>query len=196
MTAPLLPDQPLRDQRWIGLGLILLMAMTRGHHFASVDALPSASWAVIFLAGVFLTPRWSFPLLLLEAVLLDVLTLGDGFTAAYCVSPAYVMLLPAYATLWLGGRLYARLHRDRLRTLGPLLALLLASAFISNLFSSGGFYYFSGRFVDPDPAGLWQRIQLYFPQRLPALLGYVALVGLVLRSWQRVRRHSVANERY
>ncbi|MGB2130126.1 MAG: hypothetical protein ACPHXW_01795, partial [Marinobacterium sp.] len=59
-----------RDQLWVGLGLIVLLALTRGQHFASVDHLPSASWAVFFLAGVFLRPLWSFPLLFLEAVLL------------------------------------------------------------------------------------------------------------------------------
>ena len=46
-----------RNQLLIGLALAVLMAITRGHHFATVN-LPSASWAVFFLAGVLLKPRW------------------------------------------------------------------------------------------------------------------------------------------
>ncbi len=36
----------------IGLVLVLLMAVTRGHHFATLNHLPGASWAVFFLAGL------------------------------------------------------------------------------------------------------------------------------------------------
>ncbi|KEA65132.1 Optional hypothetical component of the B12 transporter BtuM [Marinobacterium lacunae] len=163
----------------IGIGLILLMAVTRGQHAATIDALPSASWAVFFLAGVFLRPRWMFPLLFLQAVALDVISLG-GFTEAakhHCVSPAYAMLLPAYATLWFGGRLYSRIHRDSWMTLAPLVGILLVSAFVSNLFSSGGYYYFSGVYTDPTLSGLWGRIELYLPPRLLTLFGYVGAVG-------------------
>ncbi|MBV1788457.1 hypothetical protein KQ940_10345 [Marinobacterium sp. D7] len=167
------------QQYGIGIGLILLMAVTRGQHFATVEALPSASWAVFFLAGVFLRPAWVFPLLFLQAVTLDLVSLG-GFTEAakhHCVSPAYALLLPAYASLWFGGRTYARLHRDNWMTLVPLALLLFASAFVSNLFSSGGYYYFSGTYSDPNLIGLWVRFELYLPARLETLFGYVAVLG-------------------
>lgn len=39
------------------------MVCTRGEHVASVGALPSASWAVFFLAGALLRPPWMLPLL-------------------------------------------------------------------------------------------------------------------------------------
>src|SRR5690554_3136356 len=48
----------------IVLGLAVLMAATRSHHFASVTHLPDASWAVFFLAGFYLRPLWVFPALL------------------------------------------------------------------------------------------------------------------------------------
>ncbi|HNI65868.1 MAG TPA: hypothetical protein PLK97_09005, partial [Pseudomonadales bacterium] len=51
----------------IGLTLALLMAATRSQHFASLETLPSASWAVFFLAGLYLTPRWAVVGLLAEA---------------------------------------------------------------------------------------------------------------------------------
>ncbi|GGB98035.1 hypothetical protein GCM10011352_25180 [Marinobacterium zhoushanense] len=174
------------QQYGVGIGLILLMAMTRGQHFATVAALPSASWAVFFLAGMLLRPRWIFPLLFLQAVALDVISLG-GFTEAakhHCVSPAYALLLPAYASLWFGGRWYARVHRDSWQTLAPLVAILLASAFVSNLFSSGGYYYFSGVYAEPTLAGLWGRIELYLPARLLTLFGYVGVSGAAFQLWR------------
>ena len=168
-----------RSQLVAGLGLILLLALTRGQHFASVDHLPSASWAVFFLAGVFMRPLWGFPLLFLEAVLLDLSYYGWSGAEAHCITPAYGMLVPAYATLWYAGRVYARLHQDRLATLGPLLMTLLVGAFVSNLFSSGGYYYLSGNFETTSLAGLWSRIEQYLPNKLWPLLGYTGLAAML-----------------
>ncbi|TCK04706.1 hypothetical protein [Marinobacterium mangrovicola] len=161
----------------IGLGLILLMALTRGTHFASIDALPSASWAVFLLAGFFLKQVWFFGLLFLEAVLLDLAALGLDAGIAHCITPAYGMLVPAYLTLWFGGRFYSRIHRDSWSTLAPLVATLLVSAFVSNLFSSGGYYFLSGMFEETSLAGLWTRIEMYLPAKLASLAGYTAVVG-------------------
>ncbi|GAA0697306.1 hypothetical protein GCM10009104_26980 [Marinobacterium maritimum] len=168
-----------RAQLLAGLGLILLLALTRGHHFASVEHLPSASWAVFFLAGVFLRPLWSFPLLFLEAVLLDLSYYGWSGAEAHCITPAYGMLVPAYATLWYAGRRYARLHRDRIATLGPLLLCLLTGAFVSNLLSSGGYYYLSGNFETTSLAGLWGRIEQYLPGKLVPLLAYTGFAAML-----------------
>ncbi len=134
-----------RDQLVVGFGLIILMALTRGQHFASVDHLPSASWAVFFLAGIFLRPLWAFPLLFLESVLLDISSLGLSDAGSHWITQAYAMLVPGYASLWYAGRVYARVHVDNLKTLGSLLGCLLVGAFVCNLFSSGGYYFLSGR---------------------------------------------------
>ena len=48
-----MPSLTVPTQRFIGSGLVLLMILTRGQHFASVDALPSASWAIFFLAAMY-----------------------------------------------------------------------------------------------------------------------------------------------
>lgn len=168
-----------RDQVCVGLGLIVLLVLTRGQHFASVDQLPSASWAVFFLAGVFLRPLWSFPLLCLAAMLLDVSYYGWSGAAAHCITPAYALLVPAYASLWYAGRVYAGLHRDHLSTLEPLLLTLLVGAFVSNLFSSGGYYLFSGNFETTSLAGLWSRIEQYLPGKLVPLLGYTGLAAML-----------------
>lgn len=168
-----------RTQRGIGLMLIALVAATRGHHFEILHHLPSASWAAFFLAGVYLRPRWAFPLLLAEAALLDVWAVTWGGVSNFCVSPAYGFLLPAYGTLWFAGRWYAGRHRETAATLFPLMVSVLAGAAICELISSGSFYFLSGRFQETTVAEFAARLPRYFPRALSSLLFYVAVSALV-----------------
>lgn len=172
-----------RSQLAVGAVLVLLMAMTRGSHFSVVN-LPSASWAVFFLAGVFLRPRWAFPLLFLQAVVMDVLSVGWTNAGHHCMTIAYWALLPAYGSLWFAGRLYAGWHRDHPATLLILAPTVATGALICSLFSSGGFYFFSGRYEAPTFTGMLERIATYYPQYLSTLVMYVAAacaVYVVLR---------------
>lgn len=174
-----------RAQLAVGIALVALMAMTRGQHFASVN-LPSASWAVFFLAGVLLAPRWVFPALFVEASLLDFAAIEWSGVSSYCMSPAYWMLVPAYGSLWFGGRIYARLHRDQLTSLAILAGCVMLSAFVCYLFSGGGFLFFSGRYPDPSLAQLAERIGTYYPRYLGTLALYVGTAAAVftgLRVW-------------
>ena len=166
-----------RTQLVAGLALALLMAMTRGQHFATLN-LPSASWAVFFLAGALLRPRWLFPALFIEASLLDFAAVRWGGVSDWCLSPAYWMLLPAYGSLWLGGRLYARWHREHLSSLALLMATVMVAALVCYLFSGGGFLYFSGRYPEPSLALLAERIGVYCPRYLASLALYVGLATL------------------
>ncbi|SEQ83234.1 hypothetical protein SAMN04244573_02340 [Azotobacter beijerinckii] len=170
-----------RSQLVAGVALALLMVMTRGQHFATLN-LPSASWAVFFLAGALLSPRWVFPALFLEASLLDLVATGWMGVSDWCVSPAYWLLLPAYGSLWLGGRIFAVLQRDSLDRLDSLAVLGLAvvfSAFVCYLFSGGGFYFFSGRYPEPTFADFVQRVLTYYPRYLGSLALYVGLAAVL-----------------
>lgn len=158
--------------------LALLMLVTRGHHFASVDALPSASWAVFFLAGVF-APAWAFIALFAEASILDLAALESGTVTQWCLSPAYWALVPAYGSLFFAGRLYRRLHRDELRTLLPLASTLVAGGFVAYLCSGGGFYFFSGRYPDASLAEFGARIAQYYPHSTSVMAVYVLVAALV-----------------
>lgn len=170
-----------RSQLIVGVALALLMAMTRGHHFATLN-LPSASWAVFFLAGVLLRPRWVFPALFLEASLFDFVAIGWMGVSDWCLSPAYWLLVPAYGSLWLGGRIFAALQRDSLDKLDSLAGLglaVVASAFVCYLFSGGGFYFFSGRYPEPAFAEFVQRLLAYYPRNLGNLALYVGLAAAI-----------------
>lgn len=178
-----------RYQLLVGLALAALLAMTRGQHFASVN-LPSASWAVFFLAGVFVRPKWMFPALFLEASLLDFAAIQWAGVSDWCMSPAYWMLVPAYGSLWLGGRLYARWHRDQFSSLATLALCVMVGAFVCYLFSGGGFLYFSGRYPEPSLMLLVDRIATYYPHYLSSLALYVGVAALLfigLRAWSAQR---------
>lgn len=184
-TAPSLPLQSVRGQILVGLALAALMICTRGQHFASVNALPSASWAVFFLAGALLRPAWVLPAFFVLSSMLDFGSLAAGTITDWCVSPAYWALAFAYAALWLGGRVYARrVHADRWATVPRLVLVLLATTVVAYLLSKGGFYFFSGRYPQADLAGFVARIPRYFPRALGTLAGYVA-VAFVLHALLR-----------
>src|SRR5688572_25707798 len=101
-----------RYQIAIGVVLAALMIATRGQHFPDIkQALPSASWAVFFLAGVYLRALWVPVAFFVMASLLDFAAINWQGVSDYCVSPTYVALIPAYAALWLGGRWFAGQYR-------------------------------------------------------------------------------------
>lgn len=174
-----MPVLSSRAQLLIGLALAALLAMTRGHHFASVESLPSASWAVFFLAGVFVRSRWAFPALFLEAVALDFGALWSGAVSDWCISPAYWLLVPAYGVLWFGGRLFADRQLQGLRQLAWLAVCVIVSAFVTQVISSGGFYFFSGRYAEPTFAGLVERLVIYYPRYLSTLAMYVSFAAVL-----------------
>lgn len=168
----------IRTQLTIGIILALLMGMTRGFHFTSFEHLPSASWAVFFLAGIYLRSRWVFPALLAEAALLDFAAVTSGGVSNFCVSPAYGFLLPAYGTLWFAGHWYAREHSDTVATLLPLTASLVIGSVVCELISSGSFYFLSGRFEQTSLIELASRLVEYVPRSFSSLLFYVGIAGV------------------
>lgn len=169
-----------RAQAAIAVALAALMICTRGQHFASVDALPSASWALFFLVGALLRPVWALPLFFALSTSLDLLSLASGTISDWCLSPAYWALALAYTVLWLGGRTYARVHREDWRAVPRLALVLLATASVAYLVSKGGFHFFSGRHPDPTIANFVARIPRYYPPALGTLAGYVG-VAMVVR---------------
>lgn len=164
-----------RYQFIIGFILIAIMAITRGHHFASLNHLPSATLALFFLAGLYLSAKSMFGVLLAEAVLLDYLAITFGGVSSFCVSPAYVLLLPAYGTLYLAGRWYKQRYQFHWSTLLLLSASLIIATAISKVFSSGGFYIFSGRYAEPTLVEFGHRFMKYYPSSLSNLVFYIAI---------------------
>jgi hypothetical protein len=168
-----------RNQAIIGLVLVLFMSATRGHHFATLAHLPGASWAVFFLAGLYLRSIWTLPGLLALTWLLDYASFTWGGSSGFCLTQAYVFLLPAYAALWFSGHWYAKQYHFEWRTLMSLSAAVLVGSAVCEVFSSGGFYFFSGRFVDTSFTEFAGRLIKYYPSYLQSLAFYVAIAAVV-----------------
>jgi hypothetical protein len=171
-----------RHQLLLGLLLAALMAATRGQHFAVLSYLPDASLAVFFIAGVWLSPAWAFPALFGVSALIDAAAVGWGGVGAFCITPAYALLIPAYGVLWAAGRWYAGRHRLAWGTLAALAGAVLVGAALSEVFSTGGFYVFSGVFPAPSLEGVVAGVLKYLPATLTHLALYLGLAGAVYLS--------------
>jgi hypothetical protein len=156
----------LTQRLGIFLALALVMAVTRIHLSLLHHSVQDASWAIFFLAGFWLRGagrwaglRWAFPLLMVEAVLIDYLVIsnqGIDFWSHYCVSAAYWFLLPSYFGLWLGGSWLAK-HQVglRLQTLGLAIVALMVSGTACYLLSNGSFYWLSDSVPLPRSLAAW-----------------------------------------
>lgn len=170
-----------RNQLAIGLLLVLLITLTRGHHFASTHNLADTSWAIFFLAGVYLRSAW--PLLGFFALSwwLDFAAYTWGGVSDFCITPAYVFLLPAYASLWLAGRWYTKQYQFTWHTVMPLSLSVIAGLILCELFSSGGFYFFSGRFSETSLIEFGERLIKYFPLYAESFVFYIG-IAIVIHS--------------
>lgn len=157
------------------IALMAVMAATRFDHFGSPIALPDASLAVFFLAGMWQGGRYLFIALLLEAGLIDYLAINQYGVSDFCISPAYVFLLPTYAVLWLSGRFCKRGARFARQA-----AMLIAATSMAFLISNGSFYLLSAEIADRHWAHYLEQFARYYWPYLASTLVYgVLLIGLV-----------------
>ncbi len=158
-------------------GLMALMAATRFHHFGDLQTPPDASWAVFFLAGLFVPQSAFFALLFLEAVLIDLLATTYGGISDWCITPAYLFLVPTYGVLWFAGRRCRRHDLDRTAGLIRTLAVLTVAVGLAFAISNAAFYFLSGYFDHLPLRDYLRQVAGYFP---PYLLTTSAYAGLVL----------------
>ncbi len=136
-------------KRWLqaeSLPIILIasMVLTRFHHFGDVLHLPDASLAVFFFAG-FYRKKALLGFLLVLAALIDAIAIKTG-TSGWCVSPAYVFLIPTYAVMWFAGR-YATIFKSlQVLEMFKSVGLLILASSLAFVISNGSFYLFSGKF--------------------------------------------------
>lgn len=134
-----------------------------------------------------------FSALIATVALLDYSAVTWGGASTFCITPAYAFLLPAYGALWFAGRWYAQRHRATMMTMIPLTLCLLASALLCELFSSGGFYFLSGRFAQTSLMEFGARLVKYFPHDLSSLAFYVGVTAVIHAALAAVNKHGVAS---
>lgn len=157
-----------------------VMALTRSHHYPTLaQTLPGASWAAFFLAGVYLRSPWALAGLIGLAAAVDYVAIAWGGVSSFCVSPAYIALIPAYGTLWFAGRWYATRYRFAPSTLLSLGLAVMVGATACELISSGSFYFYSGRFVDPTVSSFGRELIVYFPRSLQSVVFWVIVAAVV-----------------
>lgn len=175
MNATAIPKTPLV----IAVLLAAVMAATRLHHFGSAISLPDASLAVFFLAGFYLRSPLLFAGFLAEAALIDYVAITYGGVSDWCVSPAYVLLIPTYASVWFAGRWVAARYRPAWHTLTLLFAALAVGVTVAFLISNGSFYLLSGRFPQMSVAEYSARVAKYFLPYAMSTFVYVMIAAAV-----------------
>jgi hypothetical protein len=160
---------------YLPIPLIALMVLTRFHHFGDVLHLPDASLAVFFFAG-FYRKKAFFGFLLALAALIDYVAIKNG-TSSWCISPAYVFLIPTYAVMWFAGRYCSTFKAMKIAELAKSAGLLILATSAAFAISNGSFYLFSGRYEAVSLAGYFVRVAQYYPSYVGAALIY-AVAGL------------------
>jgi hypothetical protein len=162
----------------IFITLVGLMAATRADHFGTALHLPDASLAVFLLAGFYL-PRWVFPVLLIEAGLVDYLALNYGGVDGWYFSPAYWFLIPTYFVLWFAGRFYAARYRFSLRSLSEFAAIAFAATGAAFLISNSSFYLLADYFGNMSAAQYGTQVAQYFLPYLQSAFLYLTAAAVL-----------------
>jgi hypothetical protein len=170
--------------------LALIMLATRPQMLDQYFHAPDTSLASFFVMGFYMRARWAFPALFALGFVIDVVVIYVLGGSGYCFTPAYAMLVPAYGTMWLAGRFAAKNLAPRLSMLPAFAALVAGSALVSNMFSSGGFYFLGGRYADPTLIEFWSRVETYFPGNLLAVLTWTGIAAGIHALWQTAVRGS------
>ncbi|MDE2624529.1 MAG: hypothetical protein KGM40_03835 [Betaproteobacteria bacterium] len=168
-----------RARRVAALSLGLLVAVTHGQHDLTALHLPPATWAAFFLGGLLLQRAGWWVLGLALVGLLDTIAIRWGGVSDFCISPAYLFMIPAYGTLWFAGRKASRHLHWQLRH-GLVVAACLGSILIAETLASGSFYLFSGKVAQAGLAGLPAYLVTWAPATLEAFafwMGASALAG-------------------
>ena len=146
---------------WLTVLLIALVLVTRTNYSSAVIDTPDISLAAFFIAGLFIPSAFAFGLLFIAAALADQLSFMAG-VSDWCFTPAYVFLVPTYASLWYAGFLCR--NTDFLKVAGALkVAVYFVLAVVAAyLISSYSFYYFSGRLTPTTALQYTQGLTKYF----------------------------------
>lgn len=166
-----------KQNAFLIFALSAIMWLTRGHHMASLAHLPDASWAIFFIVGFYFSSFAVVGLFLAQAFLIDYLVVTQMGIGQSCFTVAYSFLLPAYLSLWFGGKWLTKHASLNIATFKNLLFASVFATIVCELISSGSYYFINV----PGQASLAEfagRIVKYLPYALEITLSYL-LVALV-----------------
>jgi hypothetical protein len=142
-------------------GLVLAILVTRVEHFGTASTPPDATLAALFLAGLWVPRAWAFAVLLGAAAVADQLAFRHG-TSDWCVTAAYLFLIPTYACLWWAGYASRGTAWTRPAGLARGAGNLLSSLAAAFVISSGSFLLLSGYFPGMSGLEYWLAVAHHF----------------------------------
>lgn len=160
----------------IGGLLMLILIATRSHFFHHIQ---DASWAVFFVLGFYLRAVIALPIFLLTALIVDLIVIESKGGESFCFTVSYPFLAPAYGSLWLAGRWLSNHYSENLRGLLHFVGAAVVGITVCNIISSGGFYWFSGRFENPNVAEFASRVAKFLPMFMKTTVMYLAMAAVV-----------------
>jgi hypothetical protein len=186
---------------WIAATLVMLMAATRFNHLGSAAALPDASYAVFFLAGLYLGRMRGallmLVLLLVEAALVDYYAINFREISAGCVTSAYTFLVFAYGALWFVGRWFAPKHDLSMTGLFGLLAAAAAAGSAAFVIANVSFYLLAGYFGEMSVTEYVSRVSPYYGSYIAVAVFYIGaavcvqMVAALFESKQHIKKDAV-----
>lgn len=166
-----------KNQWLVGGILLLAMLVTRAH---VSEHLLDASWAVFFLAGFYLRKVLAFGVFMAAAAAIDYIATSQLGVSNFCVTPAYVALIPAYGAMFAAGRWFAGQYQgETLASLSKLMLAVLLGFALTEIISSGSFYAFSGTATTISLAGFAEQLIKYAPHGLYVTSLYLTVAALL-----------------
>lgn len=146
---------------WLTLLLVALILITRTNYSTVIIETPDITLAAFFIAGLWIPSGLVFGLLFGAAALSDQLAFMAG-VSDWCFTPAYVFLIPTYASLWYAG--YLCRNTDFLQISGAvkIAAYFVLAVFVAYMISSYSFYFFSGQITPTNATQYTQGLAKYF----------------------------------
>jgi hypothetical protein len=164
--------------QWILLAIMTLMIIaTRYNHFFNQTLLADVTWAAFFIAGLVLSSRLAPVVLIVEVLAIDLgwRILSGTASENSCVSAAYPFLVVAYGSLWVLGRLTAKLADMSLKGLAMTYAGLTAGVLTSFAISNTAWYAFSGQYDAMPVLEFAEKVSPYFFSFLQGAAFWVTL---------------------
>jgi len=159
----------------IGGVLLFIMVMTRA---GFINHVQDASWAVFFILGFYLRATIALPIFLLVAFITDLSVIQATGGENYCFTISYPFLAPAYGSMWFAGRWFANNYSVNLKGLFYFVMAAVVGITVCDLISSGGFYFFSGRFEETTFTEFAGRVATYLPMYMKTAIIYLGIAAL------------------
>jgi hypothetical protein len=147
--------------RGLSIALVALILITRTNYSSAIIDTPDITLAAFFIAGMFILGS-RLQSTLVFGILFGACVIADLLSFAACFTPAYVFLVPTYASLWFAGYLCREVDLVTVRGAVKVAAYFVIAVVVAYLISSYSFYYFSGRLSPSSALKYTQGLAHYF----------------------------------